>query len=235
MPVTEYFDYQDFRAILMPRAAGGTLSDFHWKAPAAAGTVAYRLCKAVHHLHSLRILHGDIKPANIVLVGPDNDDPTPAIIDFGHATDLTCTAACECRLMTCAFSAPELLALGPHSFPSDVWALAATLYFVVCGRTLIEVADLEQMREAALRLELPFSDDVWRRYPASLQRLLAAMLRADPDKRITISECLEHEFFTEILGREWISKEDAQVAISGKRKLSDELKKGMQDHNSRHK
>jgi serine/threonine protein kinase len=90
------------------------------------------------------------------------------------------------------------------------------------------------MREDALRLELAFNGDVWRRYPASLRRLLAAMLRPDPRKRITIADCLEHEFFADILAREWIAKEDAQVPISGKKKLSDEDKTAMPDHNGRH-
>ena len=37
------------------------------------------ICLGLHHLHEHRILHGDIKPDNILL----GDDMTPKIADFG--------------------------------------------------------------------------------------------------------------------------------------------------------
>jgi serine/threonine protein kinase len=104
MPLTESFDYQEFRAMLMPRATGGSLMDIASTNPITAGKVIYRLFKGIHYLHSLHILHGDLKPSNVLLMRPDGDEPHPVIIDFGHSANLCCIDSCDCKLMTCAFS-----------------------------------------------------------------------------------------------------------------------------------
>jgi serine/threonine protein kinase len=213
MPLTDWFDFQGFRAIVMPRATGGTLVDAVSSGrlcdPVAMGKTIYRLCKAVLAMHSHFILHGDIKPANVVLTG--DREPHPMIIDFGHAVELADGAECTCRLMTCAYSAPELLGLHGHSFPSDIWALGATIYFMVTGEELLRTTNIETMCELAQALRLRFDGPAWKKYPVSLQALLAGMLRAQPGNRMTIEECLAHQFFKDLLGAAWIATEDEEL------------------------
>ena len=86
---------------------------------------------AVGHAHQRRVVHGDIKPANIRV--------TPGgrvkLLDFGVARLLAEEHADDAsfRAMTPAFSAPEQLAGEPASTQSDVYALGVLLYWMLTG------------------------------------------------------------------------------------------------------
>jgi serine/threonine protein kinase len=217
MPLLSYFDCENFRGMLMPRAMGGNLEEATGNPalsdPVAFAKLLYRLFKGVQHLHSRQILHGDIKPANVVFREEGLSDAHPWIIDFGHATDLTACGTCNCRRMSCSFSGPEVLGSQPHALPSDIWALGATVYFVVERRKLLRETHVELRCEEAAHLSVAFAGDGWRRYPTSLQALLTGMLRQDPEERMTISDCLRHPFFTEVLGEDWIAKENGGARL----------------------
>jgi serine/threonine protein kinase len=224
--------------MLMPRATGGCMINFPMSDAVSVGKLLYRLFKGVHYMHSLHILHGDLKPGNVVLLNSDACEPHPVIIDFGHAANLDYTGFCDCKLMTCAFSSPELLALKPHSLSSDIWSLGATVYFMIARQDLLSGADLEAMKRSALRLRLHFGATVWGDYPSSLQVLLGGMLCAEAEKRFTIGECLQHRFFIDLLGSEWMQKEDKTVKLISRRWLEDELiglKKAFRDQKDRHR
>jgi serine/threonine protein kinase len=137
--------------------------------------------------------------------------------------------------MTCSYSSPELLSLRGHSLPSDIWGLAATVYFVISKKEVIRSGDLASMAQRALKLRLSFDGDVWERYPASLKSLLTEMMRAEPENRLTIEKCLGHQFFQEMLGKEWIQTENDNVKIATGSKLTAELvrvKEAFADHRS---
>lgn len=227
MPLHEVFDYMDFRALLMPRAAG-SLFEYTKQGiqhPKTLVKIFYRLFKAVDYLHSLRILHGDIKPENVLLDDNCSDEPNPLLIDFGHACNLALHGTCRCHLMTCAYSAPELLALKEHGLPSDIWSLGATVYMSICQHELIKTGALEVMSQAAANLHLSFDEQAWDPYPTSIRSLLGDMLRRNPHERPSIRDCLEHKFFQEMLGREWIARENKSVKFLSDNQIRDEMER----------
>jgi len=94
-----------------------------------------RLAEAVNHAHQRRIVHGDIKPAN-VRVGHDG---RVRLLDFGVARLLAGEAEDPnnlVRAITPAWSAPELRAGEPASTQSDLWSLGALLYWMLTGQLL---------------------------------------------------------------------------------------------------
>ena len=91
---------------------------------------------AVALLHRQRITHLDIKPANIMI---ERDSNRPILIDFGlskhYNEDGTPTSTINTQGLSAGYAPPEQYA-GITSFSpaSDIYALAATIYFCLTGK-----------------------------------------------------------------------------------------------------
>ena len=75
--------------------------------------------------------------------------------------------------------------------PVDVWAMGVLLYTLASGGTPpYQAADIEGLFDAIRRghYDMPSS------FSAELQGLIRAMLRMDPEKRLTIDEAAAHPF-----------------------------------------
>jgi tetratricopeptide (TPR) repeat protein/predicted Ser/Thr protein kinase len=94
-----------------------------------------RLAEAVGHAHQRRVVHGDIKPANVRI----GDDGRVRLLDFGVARLLASESddpQQRIRALTPAWSAPELRAGEPVSAQSDLWSLGALLFWMLTGELL---------------------------------------------------------------------------------------------------
>ncbi len=94
---------------------------------------------ALKHLHSLDILHSDVKPENVAI----GADGYPKLLDFGLAAALCderhqrSPASGRLELSThsgtAAYCAPEVLLRAPHSVESDLWPVAIVMYEMAFG------------------------------------------------------------------------------------------------------
>ncbi len=102
------------------------------------------LVDALEHAHGRGVVHGDLKPAN-VLVDPDARPARVALTDFGAAGRAEADAL-EASITsrerdewggstaTLAYLAPERLAGGPPAPAADVFALGVLVFEVLTGR-----------------------------------------------------------------------------------------------------
>ncbi|MFS0912103.1 serine/threonine-protein kinase [Microbacterium sp. 179-I 3D2 NHS] len=147
---------------------------------AEALRVGVQVAGAVETAHRAGVLHRDIKPANILVTAYNR----PALTDFGIAS--TTGATSEASGMSIPWSPPESFADPPQSGPrTDVWALGATLYTLLAGRSPFErpgernsSADLIERIERAALTSLGRPDS-----PESLQRVLERAMAKNPDDR----------------------------------------------------
>lgn len=129
-----------------------------------------QLADAVGQAHRRRIVHGDIKPANVRIAA----DGRPRLLDFGIARLVGQDDADEFGALTPAFAAPEQKRGEPITPQSDVYALGALLYWLLTRRTLGEddagarrqrLAGVHpRARELAALIERATADDPDRRY-----------------------------------------------------------------------
>ncbi|WP_345412301.1 serine/threonine-protein kinase [Actinomycetospora chlora] len=166
--VMEYLPSRSLAALL---AESGPLE------PREAAWVGAQVADALGAVHEAGIVHGDIKPGNVLIT----DDGTAKITDFGvsRATWDTTSTGGGMVAGTPGYFAPEVARGGDPTPASDIFSLGATLYAaveneLVCGRHDNTLAVLHAMAEGRLR-------------PATragvLGRPLAAMLRLDPEHR----------------------------------------------------
>ena len=147
---------------------------------AEALRVGIQVAGAVETAHRAGVLHRDIKPANILVTEYNR----PALTDFGIAS--TTAAMSEATGMSIPWSPPESFGDPPQSGTrSDVWALGATLYTLLAGRSPFEragernsSADLIERIERAPLPPLGRPDS-----PASLQRVLERAMAKNPADR----------------------------------------------------
>jgi serine/threonine-protein kinase len=119
--VLDYVRGQDLRRRLV---AGGPLS-----ATVAAEVVA-QVAGALAYLHGRGVVHGDVKPGNILV--PVDGSPV-RLADFGTARRSDRPAGPT--QATPEYAAPELVAGGHPDRASDVYALGTVLFELLCGRT----------------------------------------------------------------------------------------------------
>ncbi|NKI34680.1 serine/threonine protein kinase [Wenzhouxiangella sp. XN79A] len=156
--------------LVMEWIAGVDLSDARERLSARPRRLIERfieLAGAVAHAHQRRVVHGDIKPANVRL----SPDGRVRLLDFGVARLITEDDSADgLSALTPAFSAPEQLAGEPASTQSDLYALGALLHWLLTGEPGAADARIDPRGLDGPR-------------PAALAAILERTLQADPGLR----------------------------------------------------
>ena len=135
------------------------------------------VCEALEHAHRLGVQHRDLKPSNIML----DARLCPKILDFGLSSN-------DPRrghfLGTPQYLAPEQLdAAQPIDARTDIYALGAVLYELICGAPPVDGATVDEVlgRIRAGDLRLPVEIDP--RVPEPLQAIALKALERRPADR----------------------------------------------------
>ncbi|MBY6204579.1 serine/threonine-protein kinase [Halomonas denitrificans] len=176
-------DIQDGRpGLWADRIHGTTLRDHvRIAAPryAEALRIARQLADAVGAVHAHGLVHGDIKPGN-VMIEPDG---RVVLMDFGSARREGGRAR---GAGSPAVMSPERLAGGPPSQADDVHALGAVFAFLARGRYPFEAGSVEDLQ--ALHAQRASPDVDAPGMPAAWRRLVRGMLAPDPVDRPAIEQ-----------------------------------------------
>lgn len=171
--------------------------------------------RAVHHAHAHGILHGDLKPGNILL---RRDPAAPrglraTVVDFGISqglVELNERLAAGERVGTPAYMAPELLREGGPAIDHrcDSFALAATLHTLLTGTPPCGSGRTSEVLARAAT-EDPPPPAKHPSVPAAVEAIVRKELSPDPAKRSR--DC---EQFAEALEKElrWRSRARERVA-----------------------
>jgi hypothetical protein len=174
--------------IAMELMTGGTLRDrVIASGPMSASEAVDCLLQVITGLEAAQqagILHRDIKPSNCFF----GSDGTVKIGDFGLsiATDVRTESnltAAGTLFGTPAFSSPEQLRGDELTFHTDIYAVGATLYYLLTGQTPFEGANPVQFLATVLERR-PESPAKWRKgLSAGLCRVVLRCLEKDPRSR----------------------------------------------------
>ena len=224
--VNEVFRANDTAYYVMEYLEGGSLRDIVKQGALTEETaLSYILpvVKAVYMLHSMEqpLLHCDIKHDNIMLRKHINGIIEPVLIDFGESRhfsedgNLTTThtaAGCSRGF------APMEQYLGITTFTPqvDVYALAATLYYIVTGD---EPPFADEVTEECIRRKLPVA------LSDSLKEAIVHGMQKEKDKRT----CDTRTFYNEISGKDIDDLRPVKIIVSPELPIGYSLKnKGKQ-------
>lgn len=158
---------------------------------------------AVQSIHKHKIIHGDLKPPNFVLVKGQL-----RLIDFGISKTIpeeaVTTSIVNNNLCgTIGYIAPEALVpteydadqqqhVHKYGRAADVWSLGCILYQMVFGKYPLHGYNPTQ--RALLYTNPNFAVDVPNCQSVSCRDAILKCLQRDPQKRATIPELLQHPF-----------------------------------------
>ncbi|HWO18250.1 MAG TPA: protein kinase [Kofleriaceae bacterium] len=172
--------------ILMSRTRGTPLSAViaAWERPptvVAAVELIAALCERLAEVHARGVVHGDLKPENVLVTLPDGAPPEVGIVDFGVARGDTIGSVPPVGVGTIEYMAPEQLREVPLDARTDVYAVAVILFELLVGhppfagdRSTV-VFQLRNMRPPRLRHVVSS--------PLALDELVARCLEKRPADR----------------------------------------------------
>ena len=168
----EYAPGKTYREVMR----AGLLSD------GAAVEACAQVAEALAHAHSRRILHRDVKPANVLLVeGPET---SVRLLDFGLAAfdDAETLTAQGDVPGTLAYISPERLVGGPSTPAADVWALGVMLWEALAGRHPFMRPSLRETGDA-IEAGAPALAQVRPDVPRAISDAVDRALSLDPRRR----------------------------------------------------
>ncbi len=181
--VHDFVSDQGLMGLTVELVEHGTLADLlasrrlDWREAVALGL---QIARGLEHAHARGVIHGDIKPSNVLL----DADGRVKVTDFGTARFTDAAAEGEGLFIgTVAYAAPERLAGEPVSAATDIHALGVLLFELIAGKLPYRGDGTEDIATLigtapppSLRAEAP---DV----PADLERFVTACLAKHPSAR----------------------------------------------------
>ena len=189
-----------------------------------------QLARALDYIHALGLVHGDIKPSNVLVYRPDGADgqPQAKLIDFGLARVFRVPRDLEAEddeddddagivlLGTPGFSAPEKVKGQPGDARSDIYSLAATLYTAVRGQRPFPGKNFREALRAQRDWRPELAGALLQAAGPVIAELVGRMLEPDPDRRPQSARSI----VLELLRREASPTRDRQQTDSDRREFA---------------
>ncbi|XP_041665398.1 homeodomain-interacting protein kinase 1-like [Cheilinus undulatus] len=115
--------------------------------------IAQQVLVALNALKGVGVIHGDIKPDNIMLVDHQNQPFKIKLIDFGQAVKVTEAMPWE-TIQPIGYRAPEVVLGLPFDEAIDVWGVACVLAFMYLRNNLFPIHCEYQMAIANFQVKL---------------------------------------------------------------------------------
>jgi len=149
------------------------------------------IAMALNLAHRKGIIHGDVKPANILVT----DEGRVKLTDFGMARLASRDAKDTPLLGTPAYWCPEQILGKPQDARSDIFSLGVVLYEMVTGKRPFDADSLQGVCQKVMSATPLPPSQINSSLPAGLNELVASCLEKDPGRRRNSAEDLALDLY----------------------------------------
>jgi len=141
------------------------------------------VCRSLHEAHSKQIVHGDVKPGNILIRSADGQ---PVLLDFGFAALSGTTEAVRGRTGSSGapeYSSPEQIQGQPATPASDIYSVGVLLYKVLTGQEPFRGDCAHEVSNGHISVDPQLPATITPQVDDGLQRICLKALEKDPNNR----------------------------------------------------
>ena len=176
----EYVSDGDNYFFTMPVLRGGHVGERPGEPWSAAARLLLPICDALAYAHRKGLVHGDVKPQNILL----EESGAACLTDFGAAAlpDASDDGRIRHPGGSLAYMSPQRLEGRPARPGDDVYGLGCVIYELLCGFPPF-APDISEEAIRSAELAPPAAPVGQPQIPDELAELITAMLARDEDRR----------------------------------------------------
>jgi serine/threonine-protein kinase len=153
--------------------------------PRACAWIAHA-AEALEVAHTRGVIHGDVKPANILITA----DGRLKLTDFGMARVAKRDTGDSPLLGTPAYWCPEQIMGRPQDARSDIFSLGVVLYEMVTGTRPFEADSLQGICNRVLSSTVTAASQLQPSVPTGFDEIITACLTKNPDARLSSGDKL---------------------------------------------
>ena len=172
--------------------------------PDQAALIVRRIADALAYAHSKGVVHRDVKPANIFMVGRTQ----PRMLDFGIARVAhRHEGAGDIAAGSPFYMAPEQARHQTVDRRADVFSLGVVLYELLTDQKPFRGTTLAEISQSVIEHEPPLACEVDSRVPRALANIAARAMVKDPEQRYRSARTFSREL------RHWLDDRDGQAEL----------------------
>ena len=154
---------------------------------------AIQIVEGLKALHDKKILHRDLKSANIFLVKGKNQCK---IGDLNVSKVMKDNFLINSQIGTPAYSSPEVWNAQPYSYKSDLWSVGCIIYEMCSLRQPFKGKNMEELCNHICKGKL---EKISSRYSEELWNMIKMLLEVDVEKRADCNTFLNSKFVKDII------------------------------------
>eukprot|EP00271_Cylindrocystis_brebissonii_P008055 TRINITY_DN2207_c1_g1_i1.p1 TRINITY_DN2207_c1_g1~~TRINITY_DN2207_c1_g1_i1.p1 ORF type:complete len:1730 (+),score=245.25 TRINITY_DN2207_c1_g1_i1:218-5407(+) len=180
--------------IIMELCHGGDLFDRIEKRKTFPEADAAQVCRillsALQFIHERGIIHGDIKPENVMMAQPYSD-LSVRVADFGEAVFCIPGEKVTHVAGTASYVAPEVLDRS-YGHEADIWSLGVVMYVMLSGEQPFRAKEVKSIFEQVMVGKYDLEAGPWTMISPAAKDLVRRMMCLNPQARITAEQAKRH-------------------------------------------